>query len=630
MEGQISTPKQSTVSSTALRVILIALIIGLSIFKLSISYRGLDQSVAMDQAQIARELCQGNGFTTKVLRPMDIKNAAREQKSGLDLDHFKDTTHAPLNVYAMAAALKLTGYDRFEAHRMLAGQGNIYNGDRIISGVSMLFFLGALALAYTLVTRIFDEVVAASTVAFLALSELMLRYASSGLPQPLMMCCMLGAMHFLLSSIQASRDERNLAMIIHIALAFVCITLLCLTSWMAIWVALGLIIFCAAYFRPFGAFAVPGLIILSLGLLLPLLSNTTHSGSLMGNAYYALYNCFGSGEDLVLRTTTASSLPLDNTSFMLRLVGYTFKQLDVLYVAMGSIIVTPFFFLTLLNRYKTVTAEGIKWATFSMWAFGCIGMALYGVTTSYDATQLAPIFAPIFTAYGVALVFNFLSRLQLGAHFGLARSLTLFIMITVSAGAFLFSLPGEFQRGLWLRDKGLPQYPPYYPSALNAVSGENKTLAELSNEKDIIVSDQPWAVAWYANRKSLWTPLRIDDYTNDLEPIIEKAGAAVQGFLVTPSSHSPRRTVASSRPGGIEGLQLENGDFAPLAMEGSLLMMVPQHNLALTDHFSTTPNKMSGTKPLGNIVSSSGQFPQRHFLLGTAIMYYSKANTQIK
>ncbi len=630
MDEQASPISKRVVNNTTLRIILIALIIGLSIFKLSISYRGLDQPVAMDQAQIARQVCLGKGFTTQFLRPMEVKNAAKAQGDKLNFDSFRDTTHAPLNICAMAAALKLSGYDRFESRRMVSGESNIYAGDRVISSVSMLFFLGALALTYTLVARIFDEVVAATTTAFLTLSDLMLQYAASGLPQPLMMCCMLGALHFLLSAVRANQEERGGALIIHLALAFACITLLCLSCWMAVWVALGLIIFCAAYFRPFGAYAVPGIIILGLGLLLPLLSNTTHSGSFMGNAYYALYNCFGSGEDLVLRTTTASSLPLDNTSFMLKLVGYTFGQLDGMYVAMGSILVTPFFFLTLLSRYKTAWAEGVKWATFSMWSFACIGMALYGVTTSFDATQLAPIFAPIFTAYGVALVFNFLGRLQLGASFGLARSLTIFIMLAVSAGAFLFNLPGEFYRGLWLRDKGLPHSPPYYPSALNAKSGENKTLAELSNEQDIIVTDQPWAVAWYANRKALWTPLRIDDYTNDLEPIMEKAGAKVQGFLVTPSSHSPSRKVASRRPGGMDGLQLENGDFAPLAMEGSLLLMVPQHNLALTDHFTTSANRQSGSKPLGAIVSSSGQFPQRHFLLGTAIMYYTKADSQTK
>ncbi len=630
MDEQEKSLQPRRMNFAALRVILICLIVGLSIFKLSISYRGLDQPVAMDQAQIARQVCLGKGFTTQFLRPMEVKNASRAQKDKLDFNAFHDTNHAPLNVYALAVALKLSGYDRFESRRMESGKSNIYGGDRIISAVSMVFFLGALVLAYTLVTRLFDEVVAASTTAFLALSDLMLQYATSGLPQPLMMCCTLGALHFLLSAIKADTEERRWGVLVYVSLSILCITLLCLTCWMALWVALGLIIFCAAYFRPFGAFAVPGLIILGLGMLFPLLANTTYSGSFVGNAYYALYNCFGSGEDLVLRTTTASNLPLNNTSFILRLVGYTFEQLNTMYVAMGAIIVTPFFFLTLLNRYKTAWAEGIKWATFSMWCFSCIGMALYGVTTSFDATQLNPLFTPIFTAYGVAIVFNFLARLKLGAHFGLARGLTIFIMIAVSAGSFIFNLPGEFHRGLWLRDKGLPHYPPYYPSALNAKGGDNKSLTELSNESDIIVTDQPWAVAWYANRKALWMPLRIDDYTNDLEPIFEKAGTKVQGFLVTPSSHSPSRKVASRRPGGIDGLIAENGDFTPLTMEGSVLLMVPQHNVALTDHFSAESNKNSVSKPLGVIVSSSGQFPQRHFLLGTAIMYYSKAAEQEK
>ncbi len=629
-DPDIPFSKAKTVNHIVLRIIIITLVLGLSLFKLFISYRGLDQPVAMDQAQIARQVAQGKGFTTKFLRPMELKTADSrfgKSKEGLNLDAFRDTNHAPLNICVQALALKITGQHKFESHRMLKGKGNVYAADRIISATSLILFLLAMLLSYMLIRRLFDEAVAAASVAFLALSNLMLQYAMSGLPQMLMLCCLLGSLHFMLTATRIDAEGRKRGILLNICLSFICMGLLCLTSWMGLWVALGLVIFCALHFRPYGAMAVPGIIIIVFIVMFPLLGNKDLTGNLAGNAYYALYNCFGSGEDLVQRSTSSVNLPLNNSSLILRLAGYTFEQLNTMYMAMGGIIVTPFFFLCLFNRYKKASTEAIKWATLSMWCFACIGMALYGISTPLNASQLMPLFAPLFTAYGIALTFNFLARLKLGPSFNLARGLTVFIMLAVSAGSFIFFLPKEIYYGLWLRNTAHPHYPPYYPAALNARGtepGKEVSLADKSNEKDIIVTDQPWAVAWYANRKALWTPLRLDDYTDELEPIINRAGLSVQGFLVTPSSHSPNRSSSNlSRPGGLKGVIMENGDFAPLAMEGILLMMVPKHNMALADFFMTAGNKKV-TRPLGTIVSSSGQFPYRHYILGTEIIYYSR------
>ncbi len=615
------------VNHLVLRIVLIALVLGITLFKLFISYRGLDQPVAMDQAQIARNVAQGKGFSTNFLRPMELK-AEADRRGELDLDAFKDTNYAPLNICALTVALKITGQDKFTANRMTMGKSTVYGPDRVVSATSVLFFLIALALAYALIARLFDEAVAASTVAFLALSDLMLQYALSGLPQPLMLCFLLGGMHFLLSAIRSQCEGRRKGLILNICLCFLCMALLCLTSWMGLWVAVGLIVFCAAYFRPYGAMAVPGILILVFALLFPLIGNNSMTGSYAGNAYYAIYNCFGGGEDMILRSTSAANLPFNNTSFFLRLCGFTFDQIGTTYAAMGGIIVTPFFFLCLLNRYKKTWAQGIKWATFSMWCFACIGMALYGVTTPLNGSQLSPLFTPLFTAYGIALVFNFIAKLKLGASFNLARGVTIFLMLLVSAGSFVFKFPQEIHHGIWLRNVSRPHYPPYYPAYLNAESqekGKEASLVDKSNEKDVIVTDQPWAVAWYANRKAMWTPLRLDDYSNVLEPIITRSGRQVQGFLVTPSSHSPNRAATTlERPGGMNGIRMENGDFAPLAMEGIILLMVPQHNMALLDHFHSAGNRKTIQRPLASIVSSGGQFPYRHFLLGAEMVYYSK------
>lgn len=603
-----------------MRFIVIMLVVGLSVFKLFMGYRGLDHPTAMDQAQIARSVAQGKGFTTNFIRPMEMKNAARAARNkGVDFDNFTDTNHAPLNIAAMAVALKATGCDEFESTRMEEGGSYLYGPDRVISGTSIVFFIISMLLAYTLVARLFDETVACSTVIFLALSDLVLQYAVGGLPQPLMTCCFLAAMHFVVGAVRADERGDSLFRFVFLLSAYVCVTLMCLAGWMNIWCALGLIIFCAFRFRPFGAFSVPGFLILGVTLFLCTLDNKTFSGSEFGNAYYSFYNCLGGSEELILRTTNESNIPFDSSGFILRLLGHIFSQFSTMYVNMGSILVTPFFILALLNKFKKKEVESVKWATFAMWSFACIGMAMFGVNNPYDSSQLAVVFAPLFTAYGVSLVFNMLARLKLDSRtFTLARGLAIFLMLLVSAGPFLFKLPKDIYQGIWLSDRGRPNFPPYYPPALNV------KLADMSNPRDLIMTDQPWAVAWYADRKAVWMPLYIDDYVTTMQPIIAKAGVDVQGFLITPSSHSPVGVPSGQKQTGITGVVSTMGDFAPLALEGKLLLMTPKRNLAFADLFTEAPNENRNIMPMGHIVSSKGQYSNRNFLLGTEIIYYSK------
>lgn len=609
----------STKTRWITRVILFLLIVGMAIFKLALSYKGLDQPMAMDQAQIARQVARGEGFTTKFMRPMEVQNVGKKAgRKGIDFQEFKDTTHAPLNIAAIAAALKITGYDDAEKHRMVEGGSYIYAPDRIVSATSMFFFIVAMVLAYVLSARLFDETVAAATVAFLALCDLMLQYAASGLPQPLMMCLLLASTHCMLSAVKSYEKGEALYLLLFMGLAFIFMTLMCLAGWLSIWCALGLLIFCAFYFRPFGAYAIPGFIIIAVTLFITTSGNKEFTDNILGNAYYNFYNCLGGNEELILRTTSESSIPFDNSGFILRLLGHIFSQFSTMYTNMGAILVVPFFLLALLNRYKSPSVEAIKWATFCMWTFSCIGMGIFGVNQPLNGAQTAILFAPVFTAYGISLIFNMLARLKMDSRtFLMARGLAIFMMVIISGGPFLFGFPKAIYQGIWLSDRGRPNFPPYYPPALNI------KLADLSNDTDIIVTDQPWAVAWYADRRALWMPLHLDDYVNTLTPIFNTSGIKVQGFLVTPSSHSPLDTPLG-KSGGITGITERMGDFAPLAMEGKLLLMVPKHNMAFADFFAEQTSSSRDAIPMGHIVSSRGQFPNRHFLLGTEIVYYSR------
>ncbi|MDO5471121.1 MAG: hypothetical protein Q4F38_07440 [Akkermansia sp.] len=607
--------------AVVLRLIALALLVFVCVFKMFLTYRGLDQPAAMDQAQIARAVAQGKGFVTSVLRPVDVVAAAERTRGDktLDFNDYRDTTHAPLNIAVMAVALKLTGYDNFDSCRMTEGDGYVYAPDRVIAATSMFFFVLAMVLAYMLAARLFDEVVACASTCFLVLSDLLLQYSVSGLPQPLMMCCMLGSLHALLSACRAYQDVYRYWALFYVVLAAACAGLMTLSGWMGLWPALGLLLFCCFYFRPAGSYALAAACVLVVCLLMSAIRNYLDQGSVLGNAMLGLYNSFGNGEDLAMRAADLNNRPMDSSYFALKFLGHTFGQLRGLYVNMGSIIVVPFFLLALLNPYRRSEVQAIKWAVFSMWGISCVGMALFGVDAALHESQLAILFAPLFTAYGVALVFNFLSRLKSAeVTFNQVRGLAMFIMVCVSAGPFLATLPRDLYLGIWLGDRGRPHFPPYYPPALN------DKLVKITSPNEVIVTDQPWAVAWYANRKALWIPTSAEEFTTRIEPSLQKGGTQVQGFLITPSSHSAIAKEVTGTPGGMAGIMANMGDFAPLAMEGKILQIVPRHNVALADFFIENISSNTRSVPMGQIVSSRGRFSSRVPLLGAELLYYGR------
>ena len=598
---------------SGIRVLLGVIIVGLAFFQLFVTFRGLDQPAAMDQAQIARQIARGEGATSKMLRPIDVKGMDTvKEKQALNFNAFADTNYAPLYTRVLSTAIKVTGYDNFDSNRMDAELSNVYGGDRVVASVSTLFFLTSILLAYFLCGKLFDEMIACTVVAFMGLSELMLQYAVSGLAQPLMMSLLLGAMLCLTCAIRHNEEHQQTKCALWSCLSFLLVALLCLCNWMGIWIALGLVLYAGITFKPKGLHAAYGVIILCFLVLLPALSVCAPTGGITDKFLHAVYFGFGgeSGNQL-MRSTAEASVNFNNSNFFLRLFGYTFAQFNTLYTNMGSIVVTPFFLLALFNRFKSTAVEGMKWCTFYMWLFSCLGLALFGETAPMGASQITILFAPIFAAYGLAMVFNLLARLNLGQNLKATRALTIFLMLLISSGLFLFQLPKQLYLGIWTSARGLPHYPPYYPPKLNG------DLYDMTNSEDLIVTDQPWAVAWYADRKALWIPRSIDEFTTVLEPIFGRGNQKIQGFLITPTSHA-------MPAGGISGIINDSGDFAPLAMEGKMLQLAPKHNMAFADLFTEHSNNQTTTRTLGSLVSSSGQYPYRNFLLGADIIYYSR------
>lgn len=579
------------------RSLFFLLLIILTLGNLFVLFQGLNAPQAMDQAQISREIARGNGFTTKMIRPVAYDQAQRAQKRSVSLIGFEDTYHSPLNPLLNAAVLKLIGADKADSWQMNDNE-MVFPLDRVIATVSTLFFLMAIGVNYLLISRIFDAKIAGVCAILMLFCDTFWNYSLSGLPQMLMLLLFSSAIYFVYRAVEAAAEGR-IAMTPAI-IAGVFFTLLALTHWMTAWIALGYIIFAAIAFRPRGIVGITVLVLLLLAAVGPMLRNQGITGSPFGTAFLTLYNGLGSGsESAVMRTMDLEAEPLVLDGLIAKILRTTLVQATDIIPLLGGLIVAPLFFLALLHPFKRAAIANFRWAILLMWVCAALGLAFFGISKDpLDPNQIHLLFAPIMMAYGLAFVSILWSRLEFVASTPILRNVHYFVIIGICALPLVLALPMKVRVGMHLRDRGgVPHWPPYYAPALNSTKAG---LKGWTTDKQVTFSDQPWAVAWYADRVSIWLPPtyagfeKIESVANDLQ-------TPVAGVLISPLSHGS---------GPLADVAAQYKDFTFMVLDGRTF-------------FTNYPNGVSLFDKDPRIQGVAKRFPYRQPMVGMEMVYYS-------
>lgn len=566
----------------------------LTLANLFIFFRGLNAPDAMEQAVIAREVSRGNGLTTKVIRPIAYEQAVEKQGgSALAFTGFKDTYHSPLNPLLNAAVLKLVGADDATRWRMAENE-MVFPLDRVIATVSTLCFLMSIGVTFLLVSRIFDQKIAAVTAILMLFCETFWSYSMAGLPQMLMLLLFTCAAYFVYRAVEDSSEGR--IAYIPAVLAGVFFTLLALTHYVTIWISIGYIIFAAVSFRPRGVVAITILFILLIPMVFIMLRNTGISGSPFGTAYLNLYNGIGGGtEESIMRTRNLEDYPLLNRGFISSILRNTILQVTSLIPFLGGIIVAPLFFVSLLHPFKRPSIAQFRWAILLMFTVSAFGLSIYGVSSDeLDPNQTHLLFAPLMTAYGLAFLTILWTKLPIVVSAPMLQNLHHILIIGITALPLVLSLPNKIRFGMDRNDSGIPHWPPYYAPALNLGLGKWLT------NKQICFSDQPWAVAWYADRISIWLPSSRLDFV-DMETTAADLETPVAGILISPSSHgSGNATEVAER----------YKDFTSLVLDGRVFLATYPPGLSIYDKDQ-------------KIEEITRRYPYRATLVGMDMVYYS-------
>jgi len=521
-------------------------------------FRGVNSPHGMDQAQIGREVARGNGLTTKVVRPVAYYQAEQQNQAAVPFTRFADTFHAPLNPLLLGAVFKLIGAD--DADAWAVGEGEvIFPLDRVVAAVGTIFFLLAIGVNYLLIARIFDEKIAGVAAVLMLFCEMFWSYSHSGLPQMLMLLLFSSALYFVYRAVEAAEEGRVATAPAMVAGVF--FTLLALTHWIAVWILLGYILFAALSFRPRGLIAFFILVLLLAAAAGPMIRAFGITGSPFGTAFLTLYGglALGSG-DLVMRAHDLSSQPLLLDGLISKILRTTLLQATDIIPFLGGILIAPLFFIALLHPFKRASIARFRWAVLSMWGFTAIGLSIFGVSpTGIDPNQVHLLFAPVMTAYGLAFISIMWSRLEFVNTTPGLQNLHYVGVIILCALPLILSLPQKVRLGIELRDRiGVLNFPPYYAPALNS---DANGLRAIVPENHIIVSDQPWAVAWYADRVSIWLPPSLEGF-DKFSALAGDLGTPIAGIHISPSSHGS---------GNMTEIANNFGDFTSLVMNGRVM-----------------------------------------------------------
>jgi hypothetical protein len=257
--------------------------------------------------------------------------------------------------------------------------------------------------------------------------------------------------------------------------------------------------------------------------------NARVCGNPVGLGWYSgLYQIKGT-EDSIMRSMEPPFKRVSPNVFRSKVQSHISNQTARMLEYLGGVIVAPAFFLALLHVFRRRETADMRWAILSMWLFALLGMSVFGLegrpafqpfASQVESNDLHILFVPMFAAYGMAFILVMWSRI--GINVKLVRWAFIALIFGLSAQKFVAT-------AITLRGQpaGRVQWPPYIPPFI-------AILAQWTTEREIIASDVPWAVAWYADRKSLWIPMTVKDFItlNDEN----RLNGRIVGLYLTPYS----------------------------------------------------------------------------------------------
>lgn len=494
-------------------------------------FRGLDSMEAMNSAQLARNLAEGRGYVTSYVTPMEIaqlnafyltpEGASHSTNGQVDLLNVPELGEPPAYPLLLGMWLKATQADFEESMGDIAKDQSFFP-DQLVVVFNYLCLLMTGIVLYLMASRMFDRRVGLLAVAGLALGEAGWQSAGSGQGLPLLMLlvtAMFAAVH---EALLASEEDRPVSVWIWLLISGVVFA-------GALWVRMVMLWLLPVYVLVLVAAFRTRILPAALAVLLVLASvvpwgvrNYQISGDPFGTSlrYVALIPPADESRPTLGASAKERSM-VDTGWDGAAGIGYQKLLMGARYTSthifglLGTSVIIVLFVAGLLHAFRRPRVQILRLFLVGAMPLLFVGGALFEPRPDVgSAMNLLLTLWPIMAAFGIAFFYVMLDRLN--PPFLLLRYLIIGAFMVVCAAPLLIRLGPPGARPY--------QYPPYFPPML-------RITGELFEPNEILVSDLPWATAWYADRVSLLLPSQLSEFYE-----LNDSVARVSGMLLTPQS----------------------------------------------------------------------------------------------
>lgn len=559
------------------------------------SFRNFGTQEAMDSAQLARNLAQGQGYTTQFIRPISIylvkeRTLAKARDGVLDeandpariKGNHPDLANPPVYPLALAAVMKVAPMkwkiNPTKAFWSRDGRFWRYQPDMVIALFNECIFLLVIVLTFLLARRLFDPSVAWLSGLLLLGCELLWRFSVSGLSTMLLMLIFIGLAWCLVLAEAQVREPKGGAgrLFLYAAGAGLLLGLGMLTRYSFGWLVLPVAVYLVLFGGPRKAAVCLVMVAIFVAVVTPwIYRNLKVSGMPFGTATFAIIE--GSGvfpEHSLERSLAPNFNQIFFSGFLPKLFSNTRVLVQNELPRLGGSWLTALFLTGLLLGFRNLAIRRLRY-----FAMMCVGtlivvQALGRTQLSEDSPELNSenllvLLVPLVFVYGVSLFYLMLDQMNL-----LFRGLRLII---VGVFAFIMVLPMLFT---FLPPRTSPiVFPPYHPHAIQQVSGWMK-------ENELMMSDAPWAVAWYGDRQCLWLTLDANETFYAVNDLIKP----VRAMYLTPLTMDSRFSSQWVKPGQqswgnflLESILVRHAFPPTFPMREAAPGFLPDH-LFLSDH----------------------------------------------
>jgi hypothetical protein len=476
-------------------------------------YRNMSAPEAMDAAQLGRNIARGRGFTTQFVRPFSIylirqkgSDPSGKDPARLNTGH-PDIANAPAYPIVLAGLMKVLPfkYDALlkngfwstqDSNSAMKRRGLRYQPDFLIAIFNQVLFMVIIILAFFWARWLFDAWVAWTSVILLLGSELLWRFSVSGLSTMMLMLIVMCLVWCLTLLEREGREPKwgPASALVCSVLAGALTGIGGLTRYPFLWMIIPILAFIVIFGGSNRLFLVGAAIVAFAALMTPwLIRNYSISGAPFGIGSY--YLTAGWLPEFRLERSLQPEIPsLAIHQYFSKLAVNLESILQSELFKMGGGWLIAFFLVGLLVGFRNPALRRMRYFVVAgivvlaiVQALGRTGLS--DETPDINSENLLVLLAPVVLVYGVGLFYVLLDSVKFTQAL---RYLSVGLFVAVLWLPMLFAI---------LSPKKSPvAYPPYRPDVIQNVS-------QILKENEMMMSDAPWAVAWYGDRQSVWLTL---------------------------------------------------------------------------------------------------------------------------